>query len=581
MGGGKRFHLADTSTSPKIAEALKVPEGGFSLSSDPRGTVTIQGYAGQTVGQLGFKHGDMVFAQLLVNPVAETNGVEAGPVSNGKTGGARAHVKEDPIDEYMAKQSGAITRGRNPQFCKHGSSGMCEYCMPLQPYDAKYLEENKIKHMSFHAYLRQITDQNKTAPPTSSQFLPPLDEQDFKVKVPCPTKSHAPFPTSICTKCQPSSVTLQPQNFRMVDHIEFESGTLVEQFIRFWRATGHQRFGYLYGRFEPYSEVPLGVKAVVAAIYEPPQENGHDVLQLQLPNPQQGLVDEVAEKLGLVRLGMIFTDLVDDGTGKGTVICKRHAGSYFLSSAECILAAQNQLEHQTASKFSATGKFGSRFVTCVISGNEDGGIDVSSFQVSNIAMAMVRDDIVEASVEPSLMRVEESRNEHYVPEVFYKYKNQYGLMVQEAAKPTFPVDYLLVTVTHGFPSNPSPTFTAPTTFPIENRPGVESQDMGVLRKQLSETKLSDAISDFHLLLFLKQAHILEEPDFDLALQVAKTHDEGSAHELVSRPSWQTLSMILQEAGSGGSSGFGGGGSSSSAGGGGGSSAGLRDDALMS
>lgn len=87
-----------------------------------------------------------------------------------------------------------------------------------------------------------------------------------------------------------------------------------------------------------------------------------------------------------------------------------------------------------------------RSVLYVFLGNEDRGIDISSFQVSNTAMAMVRDDIVEASVEPSLMRVKQSTNEQYVPEVFYKYKNEYGLMVKDAAKPTFPVEYLLVTV---------------------------------------------------------------------------------------------------------------------------------------
>ncbi|KND04917.1 nuclear protein localization protein 4 [Spizellomyces punctatus DAOM BR117] len=523
----------------RIAETLKISETTLVLSADEKGQKIIDAKKGTLVGKIGLRHGDILYTAYRREEEQQA------PTEDKKI---TAAVVQDPIDEYMAKQEGTIQRGRDPRFCKHGTSGMCEYCMPLQPWDAKYLEENKIKHMSFHAYLRQITDQNKTAPLTSSQFLPPLDEMDLKVKIPCPSKGHESWPNGICTKCQPSAVTLQSQSFRMVDHIEFETAGMIENFLTFWRSSGYQRFGYLYGRFEQYSEVPLGVKAVVTAIYEPPQEGAYDGLQLTLPNPEETSVDEVATKLGLTKVGMIYTDLTDDGTGNGTVICKRHSESYFLSSAECILAAQMQLKYPTPSKWSATGQFGSRFVTCVMTGNEDGGIDISSFQVSNTAMAMVRDDIVEASVEPSLMRVKQSTNEQYVPEVFYKYKNEYGIMVKDAARPTFPVEYLLVTVTHGFPQNPSPFFTSPVHFPIENRGGVEIQDTAALQRHFSTGKLTDALSDFHALVYLKHLHVIEAPDFELVYQIAKNHSEETANQLVHQSSWQTLLMILNEAG---------------------------------
>ena len=88
---------------------------------------------------------------------------------------------------------------------------MCDYCMPLEPYDPKYIEQNKIKHMSFNSFLRQSCNMNKTAPVTSPAFLPPLDEPSFKLITPCPSKTHGPYPEGICTKCQPSAVTLQSQ----------------------------------------------------------------------------------------------------------------------------------------------------------------------------------------------------------------------------------------------------------------------------------------------------------------------------------------------------------------------------------
>lgn len=95
--------------------------------------------------------------------------------------------------------------------------------------------------------------------------------------------------TGVCTKCQPNPVTLMRQvtilqsscenrhfrlalqPYRHVDNIMFENGNMVNRFLNYWRSSGHQRIGFLYGRYEVYDGVPLGVRAVVAAIYEPPQ----------------------------------------------------------------------------------------------------------------------------------------------------------------------------------------------------------------------------------------------------------------------------------------------------------------------
>lgn len=237
----------------------------------------------------------------------------------------------------------------------------------------------------------------------------------------------------------------------MVDHIEFASPGIIESFLGYWRKTGLQRVGWLLGKFEKYEEVPMGIKVVVEAVHEPRQEGHADGVTLEVPwAEEEAKVEQLAKDCGLQVVGVIYTDLtaVKEGKGKdeGKVESKRHANSFFLSSLEIIFSATLQLSHQTPSRFSTSGKFSSRFTTCVLSGNVEGDVAVEAYQVSDQAMAMVQADMVEASVDPGTMRVKEEGADRYIPDVFFRYKNSYGIEVKESAKPCFPVEYLLVNV---------------------------------------------------------------------------------------------------------------------------------------
>ncbi len=98
---------------------------------------------------------------------------------------------------------------------------------------------------------------------------------------------------------------------------------------------------------------------------------------------------------------------------------KRHPQSFYMSSLELIFAAHQQLAHPNPTRSSPTGTFSSRFVTCVLTGTEDGGIDILAFQATEQAVAMVQADMIEASVDPGTVRVRREEGARYVPDVFF------------------------------------------------------------------------------------------------------------------------------------------------------------------
>lgn len=126
-----------------------------------------------------------------------------------------------------------------------------------------------------------------------------FDDINCRIKSGC--RDHPPWPKGICSKCQPSAITLNRQTYRHVDNVMFENTKIVERFLNYWRTTGHQRMGYLYGTYEHHTDVPLGIRAKVAAIYEPPQESSRDSINI-CPDEGSDDVDAVASALGLKKV---------------------------------------------------------------------------------------------------------------------------------------------------------------------------------------------------------------------------------------------------------------------------------------
>ncbi|KAH7924017.1 polyubiquitin-tagged protein recognition complex, Npl4 component [Leucogyrophana mollusca] len=582
--GNFRFEFSPTADISELVNKIlettvDADSSSITISNQPRGNETkVSKLKGRTLQALGLKHGDLVFVGYQAKAAPSSSGTEADAEARQPAKGARSttnvwdDVQEDVVDITWRSQDGKIPRGRDSRFCKHGVNGMCDYCMPLEPYDAAYHAEHSIKHLSYHAYLRKLTPKSSSA---AASAIPPLSPLSYKVKVPCPSGGHPSWPAGICTACQPSAITLQSQPFRMVDHLEIASMEIIERFLQAWRATGLQRFGWLIGRYEPYDKVPMGIKAVVEAIYEPPQEGELDGLTLGIPWEEEPRIRALAKSAStpLTVVGYIFTDLDPTPEDRTKNVYKRHPQSFFLSSLEAIFAATVQKANPTPSKSSSSGTFGSRLVTAILTATEDGQVDVSAYQVSEQACAMVDADMIEASVEPGIVRVKEEDRSHdaarYVPDVFFRYKNEYGLEVKKSAKPCFPVEYLLVNVTHGFPQNPSPLFRS-SKFAIENRPGLEDQRVESVLSSLSQLgapdiqdsrhaasgdaqkrlELAKWLSDWHLVAFLGTTQLFSQDDMNVLIRTVSSptllEDSSSLDALMGTDGWHTLMTFTRE-----------------------------------
>jgi nuclear protein localization protein 4 homolog len=315
-----------------------------------------------------------------------------------------------PVDEQLRNQTGQISRPKS-RYCQH-MVGMCAHCTPIEPYDATYLDSKKIKHMSFYAYIRSLRDAG-TLSSTSLEWQYKQRDGSSSLKIPPP-------------------ITLHPQRFRNIDHVEMYQGDM-EEFLSRWRETGTQQFGVLVGRLGVYDHVPLGMSVRVEAIWTLQQESGADYVQLINMDSELDRVKDQANTMGLEIVGCIFSDLFHDHQSpqQGSVVCKRHEHSYILSSAEVMFTSQMQQRFRIDTQYGSV----SRFVSVVVSGNEEGGIEAKAYMVSNDCESMVSESIVEASVEPSLMRVKDTSRD-----VFFK---QGGIV--KTGK-VVPVEYFLVTV---------------------------------------------------------------------------------------------------------------------------------------
>ncbi|EDW84969.1 uncharacterized protein Dwil_GK14396, isoform A [Drosophila willistoni] len=557
--GIKRIEISPKSNLKQLYDSVQTTlrVDGFGLFKDRTFLTELHANGSQLVGTT-LKHGDMIYLKqmagtstrrtsttVLENP-AFSKAVSIDDHSNSSSSAARPsqEVVEDAVDQLLAKADGSIKRERDTKLCHHNANGRCVHCSALEPYDESYLKEHNIKHLSFHSYIRKQT----SGMSQGKYFV--FDDINCRIRPGC--REHPPWPKGICSKCQPSAITLNRQTYRHVDNVMFENTKIVERFLNYWRTTGHQRMGYLYGTYEQHTDVPLGIRARVAAIYEPPQESSRDSLNI-LPDEGSADVEAVAAALGLKKIGWIFTDLITADATVGTVKQIRGIDTHFLTAQECITAGELQNRHPNPCKYATNGVFGSKFVTICVTGDQTKQVHMEGYAVSAQCMALVRDNcLLPTKDAPELGYVRESTDKQYVPDVFYKEKDQYGNEVQRLGRP-LPVEYLLVDVPASTPLQPQYTFTKydqRQPFPVENRYiDGHLQDFNALSNYLSawgDEEFLEAISDFHLLIFLYKMDMLPlRQHMAPLMEAVRTKNPNQAAEFKGTEVWKLLESLIQ------------------------------------
>jgi nuclear protein localization protein 4 homolog len=406
----------------------------------------------------------------------------------------------DALDEDLMRQSGKVLRAADQQMCHHGDKGMCHYCQPLEAYDASLYQAPSIsvagaasnksvfKHMSFHSWLRKRAIDKRGV--LDGYLIPGsvdlIDEPRYKVNGNC--KKHAA--KGQCTLCTVPPITLATQAYRMIDHVAFadKEGTIVESVVREWRQSGLQVYGILLGSYDKMAEEegtqweatrvapPLGIQAVIEGVYIPQQDgfaDGFEIREEEMQRKLYALFEESVSYFGLAIVGQIYTDLKaveSEAVGPsdttiatvGRVQNLRSKNSFFVSCYESQFMAtmQNKFPYNCPwiqPTLTPAATYDSRFVTVILTGNEDCCIEPRAYQLSRQGSQLFQHGLITPSTDPRLLYRSPT-----APDMFYN--DSKGLI---SAESTFPVDYLLVNLTVGFQKDAKPTFHPnAATFPL-------------------------------------------------------------------------------------------------------------------
>eukprot|EP00357_Protocruzia_adherens_P002393 CAMPEP_0114978488 /NCGR_PEP_ID=MMETSP0216-20121206/3833_1 /TAXON_ID=223996 /ORGANISM="Protocruzia adherens, Strain Boccale" /LENGTH=524 /DNA_ID=CAMNT_0002339687 /DNA_START=38 /DNA_END=1612 /DNA_ORIENTATION=+ len=461
----------------QVEEHTNIPAASQEYFKDPEFKSSLHLQNQSKISSSGLNHGDMVFIK--------------------GAGGEKGKISAETMNHVLAPRE---NRERNIAEETEAAKKATASGIPQKEEDKEEkMEEQKeeqeeeetsptsgkikgTKHMSFEAYLKKnpalFTVKGPKGKDVNANTLA-LSEQRFKLKLDC--KNHKPYPDGLCNKCLPETAILNRQKYRHVDYIEFMNLAEVQGFINNWSAEHHmtQRMGFMYGY---YCEDPVyedGVRGIVEAIYEPPQEGSTNGFVL-LNDEHAHEVDAIAEALGFERIGWIFTTLNNDT---------------FMSSHEIRRAAQYQQQYVTTHE---SGYRVSKFTTVVLRPKGDHGeVAPDAYMVSDQCQALERDDVFgESEFRKKMVLRKPTKKTEMIPTVLYQGKN-----VTE-----FEPDFFIVNVAAGSSkSQNNYNILKNFDFPIENRKSPQrTNDVKNYVKKHKSDPPSSRYASFHFIVYISK-----------------------------------------------------------------------------
>ena len=398
------------------------------------------------------------------------------------------------------------TKNESKFTCQHGEGGKCPNCVGKE-----FISD--AKHISFDQYINEQKQKCKgTHEPTTVciNCMPP-SQIIYKKKKNC--NNHPP--EHICNECMPPNVILNRQVYRHVDYVSFMNKEEIELFLQPWikEFFQKQRMAYLFGYYAKDPNYPDGVRAVVEALYEPPQIGDIESVE---PNPDKDIerIDRIAQGLTLECIGWIFTTLKEK--------------SVALSSYDIRKAARYQQEylinHPSGCKIS-------RFITCVVKPNDVGDCEIEVYMVSDMCQALERDNIFDDTLkDKKTIQVRKPKKGEILPTIYME------------GKPTnkFDPDFFIVNIAHGIPQNKKDQNILKTyDFPVAARvpKGIVTYSMvkNYFKTHLKDKPNIKCANLFFLLYLSKKIDVVTAENY------AKQISEGKLD-------WDLLKEILSQIG---------------------------------